>query len=47
METDYFDEILPSGEDQAPIEAWTPDDFDHFTDVGLLRSMAEAEYRLE
>jgi hypothetical protein len=35
--------ILPSGEaDQEPeqgLDAWTPEEFDHFTDLGLLRSV--------
>jgi hypothetical protein len=35
--------ILASGEtDQEPeqrLEAWTPEEFDHFTDLGLLRSI--------
>ena len=29
------DEILTPVE--APLEAWTPEDFDHFTDLGLVR----------
>jgi uncharacterized protein YhfF len=33
------DAILSEGEGDAPIEAWQPDDFDHYTDVGLLRSL--------
>lgn len=33
------DAILTEGEGDAPIEAWQPDDFDHYTDVGLLRSL--------
>ena len=39
MKTYDPDAILPDGEGDAPIEAWLPDDFDHYTDVGLLRSM--------
>jgi hypothetical protein len=30
------DAILSAGEAE-PLEAWTPEDFDHFTDIGLLR----------
>ena len=28
--------ILPSGEADEPLEAWEPDDFDHFTHLGLV-----------
>ena len=41
METPQFDAgaILSTGEpDEPPLEAWTPEEFDHFTDLGLLRS---------
>ena len=31
------DAILAAGEAETPLEAWTPEDFDHFTDLGLLR----------
>jgi hypothetical protein len=31
------DAILAPGEAETPLEAWTPEDFDHFTDLGLLR----------
>ena len=31
------DAILAPGEAEIPLEAWTPEDFDHFTDLGLLR----------
>lgn len=30
-------EILLQGEADEPLESWTPDEFDHFTDLGLLR----------
>ena len=30
-------EILLAGEADAPLEAWTPEEFDHFTDLGLVR----------
>jgi hypothetical protein len=31
--------ILPAGEAaDEPLEAWTPQEFDHFTDLGLVRS---------
>jgi len=38
--TDYQPSaILSPGEpDEQPLEAWTPEEFDHFTDLGLLRS---------
>ena len=26
-------------EPEADFEAWTPEDFDHFTDLGLLRTV--------
>jgi len=29
--------ILPPGETDAALEAWEPEDFDHFTDFGLVR----------
>jgi hypothetical protein len=29
--------ILPSGEADELLEAWEPDDFGHFTDLGLVR----------
>ncbi len=29
---------LSAGEPDAPLEAWTPEEFDHFTDLGLLRT---------
>jgi hypothetical protein len=32
------DAILAAGDD-APRDAWEPEDFDHFTDVGLLRAL--------
>ena len=38
------DAIL-SEEDLDSFEAWTPDDFDHFTDVGLLAPMRDADER--
>jgi hypothetical protein len=28
-------DILSSGEADEPLEAWEPDDFGHFTDLGL------------
>ena len=31
------DAILPAGEAETPLEARTPEDFDHFTDLGLVR----------
>ena len=31
------DAILLPGEAETQFEAWTPEDFDHFTDLGLLR----------
>ena len=41
--------ILPSGEaGQEPehgLEAWTPEEFDHFTDLGLLRSVGLVDLR--
>lgn len=39
METtdDEASAILSSGEPE-PLEAWAPEEFDHFTDLGLLRS---------
>jgi hypothetical protein len=31
--------ILPPRETaDEPLEAWTPEEFDHFTDLGLVRS---------
>jgi hypothetical protein len=30
-------EILLQGEADEPLESWTPEEFDHFTDLGLLR----------
>jgi len=31
--------ILPAREPaDEPLEAWTPEEFDHFTDLGLVRS---------
>jgi hypothetical protein len=30
--------ILPAGEAaDEPLETWTPEEFDHFTDLGLVR----------
>jgi hypothetical protein len=29
--------ILPAGEADEPLESWEADDFDHFTDLGLVR----------
>jgi hypothetical protein len=31
--------ILSPGEADEQLEAWTPDEFDHFTDLGLLRDL--------
>ena len=31
------DAILSPGEAAEDFEAWTPEEFDHFTDLGLLR----------
>ena len=31
------DAILAAGEAETQLEAWEPEDFDHFTDLGLLR----------
>ena len=31
------DAILAAGEPEATLEAWEPEDFDHYTDLGLLR----------
>ena len=41
METTEYEAnaILPAGEPDEPLEAWTPEEFDHFTDLGLLRSV--------
>jgi hypothetical protein len=45
METTEYEAsaILPAGDpdrdDEQRLEAWTPDEFDHFTDLGLLRSV--------
>jgi hypothetical protein len=33
--------ILLPGEADEPLEAWTPQEFDHFTDLGLLRELDE------
>jgi hypothetical protein len=30
-------EILLAGEADDPLEVWTPEEFDHFTDLGLAR----------
>jgi hypothetical protein len=30
--------ILSAGQGDEPLEAWEPDDFDHFTDLGLARA---------
>ena len=36
-----------AGEPDAPLEAWTPEEFDHFTDLGLLRTaVLNADERL-
>ena len=38
---------LSAGEPDAPLEAWTPEEFDHFTDLGLLRTaVLNADERL-
>jgi len=31
--------ILSPGDPAQPLEAWTPEEFDHFTDLGLLRQL--------
>lgn len=31
------DAILAAGDPETQLEAWEPEDFDHFTDLGLLR----------
>jgi hypothetical protein len=31
------DAILSVREPEEPLEAWAPEEFDHFTDLGLLR----------
>ena len=42
MDTTQFEAgaILPPGASDEPLEAWAPEEFDHFTDLGLLRSIA-------
>lgn len=42
METSFnpeerSDAILAAGDPEIELEAWEPEDFDHFTDLGLLR----------
>ena len=41
METTNFEAsaILSPGEQDEPLEAWAPEEFDHFTDLGLLRGI--------
>jgi hypothetical protein len=36
MQTDQDQAILSAGEPDE-LEAWQPEEFDHFTDLGLLR----------
>ena len=33
-------EVMPVDEADVYLEAWTPGDFDHFTDLGLLRALS-------
>jgi hypothetical protein len=36
-------DLMPMTEADEPLEAWTPDEFDHFTDFGLLRPGLSAD----
>lgn len=33
------DAILAPGDADEPLETWEPEDFDHFTDLSLLRAV--------